>query len=132
MFNAWDTWDRIFYDILKIYDILVLFPYKEITKTLNSIFSKPRERNFNIFSGISFQVSASQFMPKKWWWKDQPPKKTMRGGAYKIIVSETREMFTLPKGLFPGQAGGEGAYSSFSCNLGKKLLRTPRCAKEVS
>ena len=32
----------------------------------------------------------------------------MRGGAYKIIVSETREMFTLPKGLFPGQAGGEG------------------------
>ena len=48
----------------------------------------------------------------------------MRGGAYKIIVSETREIFILPKGLFPGQAGREEAYSSFSCNFAKKFLRT--------
>ena len=66
MFNAWDTWNQMFYDILKTYDILVLFAYKEITKTLNSIFSKIIKRHFNIFSGISFQVSASQFMPKRW------------------------------------------------------------------
>ena len=66
MFNAWDTWDQNFPDILKNYDILVLFPYKEITENLNSIFSKIIERNYNILSGISFQVSASQFMPKKW------------------------------------------------------------------
>ena len=29
----------------------------------------------------------------------------MRGGAYKIIVSETWEICTLPKGLFPGHTG---------------------------
>ena len=31
--------------------------------------------------------------------------KIMRGGAYKIIVSETWEICTLPKGLFPGHTG---------------------------
>ena len=40
MFNVWDNWDQIFYNIPKIYDILVLCPYQEIIKTLNSIFSR--------------------------------------------------------------------------------------------
>ena len=42
IFNVWDNWDQNFYDILKIYDILVLLPHKEITKTLNSTFSKTK------------------------------------------------------------------------------------------
>ena len=45
----------------------------------------------------------------------------MRGGAYKIIVFETREIYALPKGLFPGLPGGEAAYSSSSCDLGKSF-----------
>ena len=65
MFNVWHNWDESFYDIPKIYDILVLFPYKEITKTLNSIFSKTTQRNFKIFRD-SFQVNLYHFMPKKW------------------------------------------------------------------
>ena len=63
IFNVWDNWDQNFYDILKIYDILVLLPHKEITKTLNSIFSKTKHSNFNIFSGMIFQVNISHFMP---------------------------------------------------------------------
>ena len=43
----------------------------------------------------------------------------MRGGAYKIIVSEIREIYALPRGLFPGLPRGEGAYSSSSYDLGK-------------
>ena len=42
IFNVWDNWDQNFYNILKIYDILVLLPHKEITKTLNSTFSKTK------------------------------------------------------------------------------------------
>ena len=34
--------------------------------------------------------------------------KTMKGGVYKIIVSETWEICTLPKGLFPRHPGGGG------------------------
>ena len=45
----------------------------------------------------------------------------MRDGAYKAIVSETQEICTLPKGLFSGRPGGEGAYSSFSRDLGKNV-----------
>ena len=43
----------------------------------------------------------------------------MRGGAYKVIDSETRGICTLPKGIFPGHPGGEEAYSSFSLHLSK-------------
>ena len=60
MFNVWDNWDQSFYDIP------VLFPYKEITKTLNSMFSKTTQRNLNIFSGMVFQLNTSHFMPKEW------------------------------------------------------------------
>ena len=66
MFNVWDNWDQIFYNIPKIYDILVLFPYQEIIKTLNSIFSRTTQKNFNNFSGMIFQVNISHFMPKMW------------------------------------------------------------------
>ena len=66
MFNLWDNWDQIFYNIPKIYDILVLFPYQEIIKTLNSIFSRTTLKNFNNFSGMIFQVNISHFMPKMW------------------------------------------------------------------
>ena len=66
MFNVWDNWDQIFYNIPKIYDILVLFPYQEIIKTLNSIFSRTTLKNFNNFSGMIFQVNISHFMPKMW------------------------------------------------------------------
>ena len=66
MFNTWDNWDQSFYDIPNIYDIPVLFPYKEITKILNSMFSKTTQRNLNIFSEIVFQLNTSHFMPKKW------------------------------------------------------------------
>ena len=66
MFNVWDDWDQSFYDIPRIYDILVLFPYKEIAKTLNSIFSKTTQTNFSIFSEMIFHVNTSHFMPKKW------------------------------------------------------------------
>ena len=55
----------------------------------------------------------------------------MKGGVYKIIVSETREICTLPKGLFPRHPGGRGAYGSFSCNLGKNSQEYP-CVKKVS
>ena len=66
MFNVWDNWDQIFYNIPKIYDILVLFPYQEIIKTLNSIFSRTTQKHFNNFSGMIFQVNISHFMPKMW------------------------------------------------------------------
>ena len=66
MFNVWDNWDQIFYIIPKIYDILVLFPYQEIIKTLNSIFSRTTQKNFNNFLGMIFQVNISHFMPKMW------------------------------------------------------------------
>ena len=66
MFNVWDNWDQSFCDLPNIYDIPVLFPYKEITKTLNSMFSKTTQRNLNIFSGMVFQLNTSHFMPKKW------------------------------------------------------------------
>ena len=55
----------------------------------------------------------------------------MRGSAYKIILSETREICTLPEGLFPGHPGRKGAYSSFSCDLGKNY-EEHHCVKEVS
>ena len=74
MFDVWDNWDQSIYDIPKIYNILVLFPYKEITNTLNSIFSKTTQRNFSIFSGIVFQVNVYHFMPKKVGGKMMDPK----------------------------------------------------------
>ena len=57
--------------------------------------------------------------------------KTMRGGAYKIIVSETRQIYTLPKRLFPEHPAGAGAYSLFSCNWGQNSQEYP-CVNEVS
>ena len=65
MFNVWDNWDQSFYDIPKLYDILVLFPYKEITKTLNFIFSKTTQRNFNILSRDDFSSQYLSFYAKK-------------------------------------------------------------------
>ena len=65
MLNVWDNWDQSFYDIPKIYYILVLFPYKEITKFLNSIFSKTTQRNFNIFSGWFFKSILSIYVKKE-------------------------------------------------------------------
>ena len=32
----------------------------------------------------------------------------MRGGAYKFIVSETRKICILPKGIFPGHPEEKG------------------------
>ena len=57
---------KVFMIFQNFFDILVLFPYKEGTKSLNSIFSKTTPRNFKIFSGMIFLVNTSHFMPKKW------------------------------------------------------------------
>ena len=55
----------------------------------------------------------------------------MRGGAYKIFISETRKTCSLPKGLFPGNPRGEGAYSSFRWRFGQKFLRAPLCKRSI-
>ena len=55
----------------------------------------------------------------------------MRGDAYKIIVSETREISTLPKGLFPGRSGGGGGLQFIQLQFGWKFLRTPLCKRSI-
>ena len=54
----------------------------------------------------------------------------MRCGAYKIIVSETWEICTLPKGIFPGYPGGEGGLQFIQLQFGQKLEHP--YVKEVS
>ena len=52
----------------------------------------------------------------------------MRGSAYKIPVSETWEICTHPKGLFPGHPG-DRRLTVYSGEIWAKFLRTPLCQR---
>ena len=55
----------------------------------------------------------------------------MRGDPYKIIFSDTREICTLPNGLFPGHTGEEGGLQFIQLRFGQKFLRTPLCKRSI-